>query len=70
MVGEAHWFKKLEGARDISAFLHEPNDRCTEVRRCETARTPGPPANQFQHTLTDLYSDDFYGMQEVMGDVN
>ena len=67
MMGEAHWFEKLEGVRNISAFLHGSDVKCVAVRRRGAARKPGPPVNPFQHTLTDLYSDDFCGMQKMVG---
>ena len=67
MFGEAHWFEKLEGARNISAFLHGSDVRSVVVRRCGAARTPGAPTSRLQYTLTDWYSDDFCGMQQMMG---
>jgi len=67
MMGEAHWFEKLEGAKNISAFLHGSDVRCVVVRRRRAARTPGPPTSPSQRTLTDLHSDDFGGVQKMVG---
>ena len=67
MMGEAHWFNKLKGARNISAFLHGSDVGCVVVRRRGVVRTPSPPTNPFQHTLTNLYSDDFCGTQKMVG---
>jgi len=66
MMGEAHWFGKLKGARNISAFLQGSDVRCMAVKR-RSDKTMGPPTNPFQHTLTNLYSDDYRGMQGMMG---
>ncbi|KAF9642650.1 hypothetical protein BDM02DRAFT_3124325 [Thelephora ganbajun] len=67
MMGEGHWFGKLEGARNISAFLHGSDVRCVVVRRRDPVRTSGPPTNPFQHTLTNLYSEDYGGPQRMVG---
>ena len=67
MMGEAHWFGKLEGARNISAFLHGSDVRSVVVRRRGAATTPGHPENPLQHTLTDSYSEDYGGVQRMMG---
>ena len=68
MMGEAHWFGKLDGARNISAFLHGSDVRCVVVKTRGTARSSSPPGtNPFQRTLTDLYSEDYGGVQSMMG---
>ena len=67
MMGEAHWFGKLEGARNISAFLHGSDVRCVVVKRRGGKKSSGPPTNSFQHTLTNLYSDDYGGIERMMG---
>ena len=67
MMGEAHWFGKLDGARNISAFLHGSDVRCVVVRRRGAARPSSPPTTPFQHTLTNLYSEDYGGIQSMMG---
>jgi hypothetical protein len=67
MMGEAHWFGRLEGARNISAFLHGSDVWRVVVRRRGAARTPGPPTNPLQHTLTNLYSEDYGGIRRMVG---
>ena len=67
MMGEAHWFGKLEGARNISAFLHGSDVRCVVVKRRGGVKSSGPPINSFQHTLTNLHSEDYGGIQRMMG---
>ena len=66
MKGEAHWFGKLEGARNISAFLHGSDVRARRVVVGRRGRS-GPPANPFHHTLTNLYSADYGGPQRMIG---
>ena len=66
MRGEAHWFGRLDGARNISAFLHGSDVRCVVVRR-GAAQTSDLAANLFQSTLTDLRSKDYNGPQKMMG---
>ena len=65
MKGEAHWFGRLEGARNISAFLHGSDVHASRV--VTMARKAGPPTNRFQHTLTNLYSEDYGGPHMMMG---
>jgi len=67
MMGEAHWFGKLEGARNISAFLHGSDVRCVAVRRRGATGISGPPTNPYQHTLTNLYSDEYGGVRKMVG---
>ena len=67
MMGEAHWFEMLEGAKNISAFLHGSDIKCMVVRRRRAARTPGPPTSPSQRTLTDLRSDDLGGVRKMVG---
>ena len=67
MMGEAHWFEKLKEARNISSFLHGSDVGCVVVRTRGAARTPRPPTNPSQHTLTNLYSDDFCGVRKMVG---
>ncbi|KAF9645016.1 hypothetical protein BDM02DRAFT_3131389 [Thelephora ganbajun] len=67
MMGEGHLFGKLEGARNISAFLHGSDVRRVAVRRRDAVRAPGPPTNPLQRTLSDLYSEDYGGPQRMVG---
>jgi hypothetical protein len=63
--GEAHLFGKLHGAKNVSTFLHGSDIRCVAVRRVAVGAS-GPPTNPSQHTLTNLYSNDFDGPQRMM----
>ena len=65
MKGEAHWFGRLKGARNISAFLHGSDVRARRV--ATTTGTAGTPTDIFQHTLTNLHSEDYGGPQMMMG---
>ena len=67
MMGEGHWFGKLEGARNISAFLHGSDVRSVVVRRRGAATTSGHPKNPLQRTFTDSYSEDYDGIQRMVG---
>ena len=67
MMGEAHWFKKLEGARNISALLHGSDVRCMVVRKRWPRLTLDPPTSPSQRTLTDSYSDDFGEVRKLVG---
>ena len=64
--GEAHWFGRARGVRNISAFLHGSEVRCVAVRR-GAAETSDPPTNPVQRTLTDPHSGDYNGPQRMMG---
>ena len=70
MISEAHWFKRPEGTRNISAFLRGSDVRRVVVRRHDVARTPGPPTKPFQRTLTNSYSDAFGGIQKMVGHIH
>lgn len=67
MMGEAHWFEKLEGARNISAFLHGSDVRCVVVRKRWAKWILGPPTSLPQRTTTDLYSDDLGKVRRMVG---
>jgi len=67
MMGEGHWFGKLEGARNISAFLHGSDVRSVVVRRRGVAMMPRHLKNPLQRTLTDSYSEDYGGIQRMVG---
>ena len=67
MMGEAHWFEKVKGARNISAFLQGSDVRCVAVKRRYVLRKPGPPTNPPQRTLTNLHSEDYGGIWGMTG---
>ena len=67
MEGEAHWFKELEGARNISAFLHGSDVGCVTAKRRAVAPAIDLPADLPQHTLTDLYSESLGGFEDMIG---
>jgi len=62
MMGEAYWFGKLKGARNISAFVQGGDVRSVVETRGElkTSRIP-------QKTLTNSYSEDHNGLRKMVG---
>ena len=57
--GEWDHFKKAEGVRNISAFLHGSDIKYTVVRRRRLVWPWGSCTKVSQHTLTNLYSNEF-----------
>lgn len=70
VIGEAHWFRKLKGTRNVSAFLQGSDVGCVAVKRRGAPRGTGPPTSALQCTLTDLYSEDYSGIQGMGGYVH
>ena len=67
MMGEAHWFERLEGAKNISKFLHGSDVRCALVKRRRATRSQRALGTELQQTLTDLYSMDYGWAREMVG---
>ena len=67
MKGEGQWFERLKGARNVSAFLHGSDVRCVVVRERGRVGAPGSGSSLIQHTLTDVHSEGFRGMKDMMG---
>ena len=67
MMGEVHWFDKLDEARNISMFLHGSDVRHVVVKRHSAARKSTPLLKELQHTLTNLYLEDYGGTQGMIG---
>ena len=62
MMGEGHWFRRLRGAKNISAFVHGSDVRCVELK------LPGAKgSDQFQCTLTNVHSKKYGGPETMMG---
>ena len=67
MKGESEWFEKLEGARNVFAFLHGSDVRCVVVRGRGRVETPDPDLDLIQRTLTDVHSEEFRGIKDMLG---
>ena len=67
MKGEGRWFQKLEGARNVSVFLHGSDVRYVEVRRCGNVGPQDSNSDLIQRTFTDAHAEEFLGVKEMIG---
>ena len=67
MMGEAHWFERLKGVRNLSAFLQGLEVGHVVVKRQNTSGTKNPPPDSLQRMVTNLYSERYSEFRELMG---
>jgi hypothetical protein len=66
MMGEGHWFEKLKGARNISAFTHGSDVRSAVMEGIDAGESD-PPEGRFQHTHTNLHAKDYGKPENTIG---
>ena len=68
MMGEAYWFRKAEGARNISSFLRGSDVPGVVVEKRTGSKNSCPVVpGSLQRTLTDLYSGKYDGLPGMVG---
>ena len=69
MAEEAEMFRRLKGARNISAFLHGSDVGRVVAERHDVVETESPPPDSFQCTLNAWFSE-LHGFESLMGYVH